>query len=74
MTHERGVLEMLRRKPVTHLMAWTELGNSRLADSIYKLRGKGFKIDTYIKPFTTARGVEVKFAEYHLIKEPRGKC
>ena len=74
MNQQEALLELLRKGPVTPLKAWCEAGIYRAADPVEKLRNRGFKIDTYIKPFTTARGVEVKFAEYHLIKEPRGKC
>ena len=65
------VLDLLRQKPLSPLMAWVELGDYRLADSILKLRKRGHQIVTKMKPFTTARGRKVKFAEYYLVKEVR---
>lgn len=71
MTQQESLLELLRKGPVTPLKAWVEASIYRAADPVEKLRKRGYKIETVIKPFTNSRGVEVRFAEYRLLKEPR---
>lgn len=65
------VLMLLREGPVTPLKCWVELGVYRAADACHTLRERGYVIDTHMRPFTTARGRKVKFAEYELIAEPK---
>lgn len=71
MSQQDTLLELLRKGPVTPLKAWVEASIYRAADPVEKLRKRGYKIETIIKPFTNSKGVEVKFAEYHLVREPR---
>lgn len=73
MTQQDRLLALLREGPVSPLKAWVEMGIYRAADPVEKLRNRGYRIDTVIKPFTTARGYSVRFAEYHLVSEPRRK-
>ena len=74
MNHEstqwQDVLEVLRQGPITPLRAWVDLGVMRVADPIEKLRKRGYQIETRMRDFTTTRGKQVRFAEYHLISEP----
>lgn len=70
MTQQDRLLSLLREGPVTPLQAWIELGIYRLSDVVLKLRAKEYDIQMTLKPFTTARGYKVKFAEYVLVSEP----
>ena len=70
MTQQTELLELLRQGPVTPLQAWVECGIYRAADPVEKLRKDGYVIETRMKDFTTARGKQVRFAEYHLVAEP----
>ena len=72
MTQWQDMLTLLRAGTVTPLQAWGEMGIYRCADAVNKLRARGFAIRTEMKPFTTSRGRRVKFAEYHLVSEPKG--
>ncbi len=69
-TQVSDTLELLREGPVSPLKAWIVIGSYRLADNILKLRRRGYLIETQIKPFTTSRGRQVRFAEYTLVSEP----
>ena len=69
----QDMLTMLRHGPVSPLKAWVIMGIYRAADPVEKLRKRGYKIETVLKPFTSTSGRKVHFAEYHLIAEPRAK-
>lgn len=74
MNHQwQDMLTLLRAGPCTPLKAWVHMGIYRAADPVEKLRKRGYKIETVIKPFTSNSGRKVHFAEYHLIAEPRAK-
>ncbi len=66
MTQIDEILLLLKEGPVTPLHAWSEVGCYRLADQIYKLRKRGYRIETRLQKFTTTRGREVEFASYVL--------
>lgn len=66
MSQQDRLLELLREGPVTPLQAWVQIGCYRVSDCVLKLRRRGHVIETKMKPFTTARGYKVKFAEYWL--------
>lgn len=49
---------------ITPMQAWTMLGIYRLADTVYKLRGKGFVIDTDRIDVTNQFGEDCSVARY----------
>lgn len=69
-TQWQDMLDLLRAGPVTPLKALVEIGVFQPADPVRILRRKGYQIETRMVDYTTTRGREVKFAQYHLIAEP----
>lgn len=57
-----AVLEHLKKRPITSWDAITKYRATRLADIIFRLRGRGFNINTEMVDG------EVKFARYRLSK------
>lgn len=53
---------------INPLQAWQELGIYRLSDAIYKLRKKGFNIETHEISVRNKFKEECKVAEYVLVK------
>jgi hypothetical protein len=46
MSQQAAVLRHLKRAPITPMIALREYGCFRLAAIIFRLRGKGYRIDT----------------------------
>ena len=60
MSKTDAVLEHLKKRPITSWEAITKYRATRLADIIFRLRGRGFNISTEMVDG------EVKFARYYL--------
>lgn len=69
-TQWQDMLDLLREGPVTPLKALVEIGVFQPADPIRILRERGYTIETRMVDYTTTRGRQVRFAQYHLIAEP----
>ena len=70
MTKSDKLLEYLRKnKYIFPLAAIHHLGDTRLADTVFKLREKGHKIETEMVILTNRYGEKVIVARYFLIKE-----
>ena len=65
MTHEDRLLDYLRKhRYIFPLAAIQKLGNTRLADTVHKLRRHGHNIRTDLTPVTNRYGVTTKVAKY----------
>lgn len=73
MTHAERTLDYLRaHRYIFPLVAIQKLGNTRLADTIYKLRDQGHTIRTDMVEVSTRWGEKARVAKYVLVKE--GRC
>jgi hypothetical protein len=62
---QQRLLQYLKQQvTITPMQAWTMLGIYRLADTVYKLRGKGFVIDTDRIDVTNQFGEDCNVARY----------
>jgi len=72
MTPSDRLIAYLRvHKQIFPLVAIAKLGNTRVADTVYKLRKKGYDIRTDITGVPTRFGTQTVVAKYVLVKEPK---
>lgn len=57
---------MQERGGITTFEAFSQYGATRLADIVYRLRHKGYEIETIEREQKDRYGTVVKFAEYRL--------
>lgn len=72
MTHSDRLIAYLRvHKQIFPLVAIAQLGNLRLADSVHKLRKRGYDIRTEMTSVPTRFGTKTEVAKYVLIGEQK---
>ena len=72
MTHSDRLLAYLRvHRQIFPLVAISQLGNARLADTVHKMRKKGYDIRTEMTDVPTRFGTKTEVAKYILVAEPR---
>jgi hypothetical protein len=72
MTHCDRLIAYLRvHKQIFPLVAIAQLGNTRLADTVYKLRKKEYDIRTEMVEVPTRFGTRTEVAKYVLLAEPK---
>lgn len=71
---ETQVLARLRRGPLTPLEALAELGVYRLAAVVYRLRGRGWPIETEELKTPCRGGRTARVARYHLARKRRSRA
>lgn len=65
---ERVLNHLKKHKTITSLQAIKLFGITRLSACIFRLRRKGYRIDTYIIHPTNRYGTKGNCGEYHLIE------
>ena len=74
MTHEDRLLDYLRKhRYIFPLAAIQKLGNTRLADTVHKLRRHGYNIRTDMVPLTNRWGDTCRVAKYVYLESPKAK-
>lgn len=69
-TQINDVINHLRKyKKITSFDAINEYGATRLSGIIFKLKERGFEIETEIVNGKTRYGNHVRYAVYHLVKD-----
>lgn len=63
---DRVLMHLRENRCITPLTAWTEHSIYRLADTIYKLRRRGYDISTEIVRDTDRQGEPCSYARYWL--------
>ena len=72
MNHSDRLIAYLRvHRQIFPLIAIAQLGNTRLADTVHKLRKKGYDIRTEPTEVPTRFGTKTEVAKYVLHGEPR---
>lgn len=73
-THKQHLLAWFRRgKSITSIEAINQWGDTRLADTVARLKEKGHDIRTELMERTNANGHKTRFDRYHYISGPQGE-
>ena len=75
MTHDKKVLQFMKSHhgAITSLEAFKYLHNTRLSATIFRLRKKGYEIDTEMESYKNIDGALIRYGKYYLRGEPNEK-